>query len=260
MSDLLRRWWLAPVLFVVVAGSMAVNVHGSQPDRWFPVRSGHACGGRALRHRPVPLGRRRQRRTGGRLLPRRRGQRTDLPHDRGRDLPRRPAPADPAVGAARHRRRSSRLGRPHRPRIPGRRPRPAAVAVLRRRSTLRRRRGDRDLRPGPERGARRSHPPRCQRGEAPDGPGPARRRRSRPGGDCDAGRRRAARARPRPCRRSSVAGGDPRHEHRGARVTPCRALAADGGGRATGTTADTRRPRSPRRSGDGRRPARHPER
>ena len=37
MNDLLRRWWLVPVLFVVVAGSVGVNVHGSQPDRWFPV-------------------------------------------------------------------------------------------------------------------------------------------------------------------------------------------------------------------------------
>jgi signal transduction histidine kinase len=37
MSELLRRWWLVPVLCVVVAGSVAVNVHGSQPDRWFPV-------------------------------------------------------------------------------------------------------------------------------------------------------------------------------------------------------------------------------
>jgi signal transduction histidine kinase len=37
MNELLRRWWLVPVLFVVGAGSIAVNVHGSQPDRWFPV-------------------------------------------------------------------------------------------------------------------------------------------------------------------------------------------------------------------------------
>jgi signal transduction histidine kinase len=37
MNDLLRRWWLVPVLFVVVPGSLAVNVHGSQPNRWFPV-------------------------------------------------------------------------------------------------------------------------------------------------------------------------------------------------------------------------------
>ena len=37
MNDLLRRWWLVPVLFVVVAGSLAVNVHGSQPNRWVPV-------------------------------------------------------------------------------------------------------------------------------------------------------------------------------------------------------------------------------
>jgi signal transduction histidine kinase len=33
MNDLLRRWWLVPVLFFVVAGSVAVNVHQSEIDR-----------------------------------------------------------------------------------------------------------------------------------------------------------------------------------------------------------------------------------
>jgi signal transduction histidine kinase len=37
MNELLRRWWLAPVLFVVVAGTIGVNVHERTDDHWLPV-------------------------------------------------------------------------------------------------------------------------------------------------------------------------------------------------------------------------------
>jgi signal transduction histidine kinase len=44
MNDLLRRWWLVPVLFVVVAGTVGVNVHERPHDRWLPVVLGALAG------------------------------------------------------------------------------------------------------------------------------------------------------------------------------------------------------------------------
>jgi signal transduction histidine kinase len=40
MVDLLRRWWLLPVLFVVVAGTVAVNVRDRHDDHWLAVALG----------------------------------------------------------------------------------------------------------------------------------------------------------------------------------------------------------------------------